>query len=218
MSVLPNTRLGRIEWFEQRLAAWAADPEAVGLTVDQIMALTPLVTAARTSYQAAQVARAESRGATLSFHTAEEALVATGRDLIATIKAFAETSDDPNVYVLANVPPPAPLSPAGPPNPPTDVRGAINSDGAVELKWSGSLAFRTFYDILRRLEGEPAWTLIDSVGAKSFLDSSVPVGATSVQYRVRAKRGEFTSAANEPITIRLGVEPQSGGPALSLAA
>lgn len=96
--------------------------------------------------------------------------------------------------------------------------GIINSDGAVELKWKGTLAHSTFYEVLRKIEGETTWTVIDSVGAKGYLDETVPVGTLSVQYRVRAKRAEFTSAANDPITIRLGVELQTGGVGLNLAA
>lgn len=218
MGVLPDSRLAQIEWFEQRLAAWAADPAAIGLTGQQIMDLTPLVTAARAGYNAAQQARADSKSATVTFHSATESLVDTGRDLIRTIKAYAETTDDPNVYVLANVPPPSDPTPAGPPDTPTGVTGSINSDGAVVLRWEGTLAYSTFFEILRRLEGQTEWTVIDSVGAKRYLDEGVPVGTTSVQYRVRAKRGGLTSAANEPITIRLGVEPQSGQGGLSLAA
>lgn len=57
---------------------------------------------------------------------------------------------------------------------------------------------------------EASWTVLDSVGAKRYLDDTVPIGTTAAHYRVRAKRGNHTSAANEAITVRLGVEPQTG--------
>ncbi len=218
MRVLPKTRIGRIEWFEERLDAWAADPGAIGLTEGQIIELTAMVAAARQRYLHAEQARAAARSATVGFHDAEDSLTHSGRDLIAMIKAFAETSDDAGVYVRANVPPPSVPTPAGPPEPPTEVVGEITSDGAVRLRWGGTLAHRTFYEVLRRLAGEETWTLIASIGAKGFLDMAVPVGTTSVQYRVRAKRGEAASAGSAPITLRLGVETQTGMGELSLVA
>ena len=218
MGVLPSTRLAQIEWFEQRLAAWIANAAAIGLTPAQTTQLQGEIAAARGQYMAAQQARNDSKSATVGYYAASDALVDDGRDLIATIKAFAEATGDANVYVLADVPPPADPQPAGPPDTPTNVSGIINSDGAVELKWKGTLAHSTFYEVLRKIEGETTWTVIDSVGAKSYLDETVPVGTLSVQYRVRAKRAEFTSAANDPITIRLGVELQTGGVGLNLAA
>ncbi len=218
MAVLPTTRLAQIEWFEQRLAAWLENAAAIGLTSAQVTQLQGEIAAARASYLASQQARNDSKSATVEYYSASDTLVADGRDLISTIKSFAEATNDPNVYVLANVPPPAEPTPAGPPDTPTNVTGSINSDGAVELKWSGTLAHSTFFEVLRKIEGETTWTVLDSVGAKKFLDETIPAGTPSVQYRVRAKRAGFTSAANDPITIRLGVEPQTGNTGLSMAA
>ncbi len=55
-----------------------------------------------------------------------------------------------------------------------------------------------------------------SVGDKKFLDNTLSSGCTGVAYRVRAKRGNETSAGSEPIIIRLGVEPENT--ALNIAA
>ncbi len=219
-NVLPRTRLQKIEWFEQRLDGWLADPAAIGLTPAQVTQLAADVAAARQAYDRAQQTRNEAQSATVGFHAASAAMEGGGRDLITTIKAFAEASNDPGVYVQADVPPPnTPTpTPTGPPDTPTHVTGTINSDGAVELSWQGSLRHRTFFEILRRLEGEASWTVLDSVGAKRYLDETVPLGTTAAQYRVRAKRGNHTSPANDPITVRLGVEPQTGNTGLNLAA
>ncbi len=221
MPVLPRTRLDKIEWFEQRLDpqhGWLADPGAIGLTAQQVADLADRVAAARAAYDAAQQARNASLSATAAFHAITGDMEGDGRDLIATVKAFAETTDDPGVYARADVPPPAEPTPAGPPAPPTSVTGTITSDGAVRLRWKGTLSHRTFYEIFRRLDGEATWTVLDSVGEKAYLDASVPPGTSGVQYRVRAKRGRHTSAANDPIRLRLGVEPQTGKHALRVAA
>lgn len=218
MPVLPRTRIDKIEWFEARLDAWLADPAAIGLTVGQVTELAGHVAAARAAFDAAQIARNQAVSATAGFHAASAAMEGSGRDLIATIKAFAEASGDAGVYQSARVPPPAAPTPAGPPDPPAGVGAEITSDGAVSLRWRGSLAHRTFFEVLRRLDGEDAWTALAAIGAKTYLDGAVPVGTTGVQYRVRARRGTHASAASAAITVRLGVEPQTGRIGLVAAA
>lgn len=216
-SVLPRTRPDKIEWFETRLDGWLADPGSIGLTAGQVGQLAAEVAAARQAYLEAEMARNAARSATAAFHTVTGAMEGDGRGLIAQIKAFAEATDDAGVYERSRVPPPRDPSPAGPPEPPAGVRARITSDGAVALAWEGPLAHRTFYEVLRRLDGEPTWTVLDAVGAKAYLDDAVPVGTTGAAYRVRAKRGRQSSAASQAITVRLGVEPRRAS-ALGVAA
>ncbi len=209
MAVLPQSYLEQIEFFEQRIAAWGADPTAIGLTAEQVADLTPLVGVARASYNAAQAARIASKDATVTFHSDTNAMAAFGRGLIKEIKAFAQSSGDESVYSKASIPPPAAPEPAGPPDTPTDVQGFINGDGAVELSWKGTLAYSTFYEILRKVDDETTWNLIASVGEKSYIDNTIASGCIGVSYRIRAKRGNQTSSGSDPITIRLGVEPEN---------
>ncbi|VAX36148.1 hypothetical protein MNBD_PLANCTO03-174 [hydrothermal vent metagenome] len=216
MAVLPEPLLQQIEFFEQRLGAWAADPAAIGLTGPQVADLASETIAARASYNLAQAARIASRDGTVDFHTDTGTMATTGRGLIKEIKAFAQSTEDDSVYSKASIPPPADPTPAGPPETPTDVSGFINGDGAVELTWKGTLAYSTFYEILRKLDDETSWNLISSVGDKKFLDDTLSAGCTAVQYRIRAKRGNDTSSGSEPIAIRLGVEPENT--ALNIAA
>lgn len=221
MAIVPDSRIDKVVFYETHLTPWTNNAVAIGLTLPEVAALSIATTDARAAYNTMIAARAAAKAATQSFYTSVSNMHSApglGSDMIDTIKNFAQTTDDPNVYTLAQIPPPADPVPAGPPETPTNVSGIINSDGAVELKWKGTLASSTFYEILRKLDGELTWTVIDSVGAKGYLDNTVPVGTASVQYRVRAKRAGFTSAANDPITIRLGVELQTGSGGLSLAA
>jgi len=214
-NVLPRTRLDKIEWFEGRLGQWLADPASIGLTPAQVDQLAAEVAAARAAHEEAERARNAAQSATLAFHTRAAAMEGDGRGLIAQIKAFAEATGDRGVYTRSDVPPPRDPSPSGPPESPTDLRGRITSDGAVELTWEGSLARRTFYEVLRRLAGEEAWTVLDSVGAKRYLDSTVPPGTSRVQYRVRAKRGTRTSPSALPIEVGLGVARRRIAPGLA---
>ena len=131
MAILPESRLGRVEFFEAHIAAWVAGAGAntIGLTAAQTTALNAKITAARTAYNAMIVAREASKAATQAFYNAEAALSDNGAALLATIKAFAETTANPNVYVLAQIPPPAQPSPAGAPTNPTDLGAFLENDG-----------------------------------------------------------------------------------------
>jgi hypothetical protein len=60
MSVVPDKKLEMLEFFEHRAPLWAADPPAIGLTLDQCNALTAAVGEASAKYQAAYAARQDS--------------------------------------------------------------------------------------------------------------------------------------------------------------
>ena len=65
MGVIPTTRVGKIEFYESHLSAWAANAEAIGLTSAQVLALQTLVMTARL------VARRRDRQRSLQGHDAE---------------------------------------------------------------------------------------------------------------------------------------------------
>lgn len=220
---MPPERNAALTWLEQRIALWIANADSIGLTSGQTTLLNNKILAARAASDAALLARDNSKSATLTFYNGADDMKGVGADLVKTIKAFAATTGGPSVYTLANLSPPAPPSPVGPPVPATDLRGSINSDGAVELAWNGTLENRTFYEVLRKLDGEPGFTRIDSVGAKRYSDYSLPsdVPGCAATYIVRAKRGSQVSVGTDPIIIRFGVDSgdsAEGGTALGLAA
>lgn len=209
MAVLPHSDIEMIEWFEQRLADWAADPEAIGLTGGQIITLTGQVAAGRSSYNTAQQARNTSRSATVVFHDDSGTLRNFGGDLIKTIKAFAETTDDQSVYADADVPPPAPPSPRGAPGMPTNITTALTNLGAIELAWkadNASASTGAFFVIQRKLDGETRWTNIGQTGAKSFSDATVPLGTTRATYIIIPWRGDLVGPASTQLSVQFGVE------------
>lgn len=229
MPLVPDSKSGAINFFQSHLAAWSADPAAIGLTPQQILDISGATTAAQGSYLAAQQAYNAAKSATATNDTDIETMRAVGSSVIASIRAHAKSTGDPNVYVLADIPAPKTPTPAGAPDAPTNVRGTIDNRGAVELKWDGSLAFHTFFEVYRMFEGQNAWTLLASVGTKAFTDETIPPGTTSaISYFVQARRGDLQSEASEQVTIRMGVVPvnsntpesgQSGsGEGLSIAA
>lgn len=227
MSVLPDSRIERIEWFENRLAQWLANATDIGLTAAQVTQLQGEITAARVAYNNAEQARNASKSATVAFYAGEEAMTADGRDLIKTIKAFAETTNDPNVYVLADVPPPAEPEPKGAPGTPTDIRTTLNSIGQIELTWKATDAAPSsgaYFTIERRLDGESSFTLRGSAGAKTFTDNTIPLGTAQATYVITPHRGELVGTPSQQVTVQFGVSvptpgtENSGGSGLTLAA
>ncbi len=186
MGVLPNTRPELIQFFTQRLADWQANPEQIGLSAAQVTELSGLTASASTDYQDALDSRQESKDRTFEFHQSADALRTLGSALVATIKAYAETTSNPGVYALASIPEPAPPTPSADPVTPTDITLGLRPSGFVSLEWSGSLAGGTFYEVQRSLNDGQAWATIASVPARAALDEGVPPGSARSMYRIRA--------------------------------
>lgn len=214
MGIVPTKIQEKIQWFEQRIAGWQASPAVIGLTALQVTNFKNILLNARAKYDLAQAARMASKSATVVQDSAVAGMADVGADLLSFIKSFAEASADPAaVYAAANVPPPAPPTPAGPPIPPTDVVADPNADGTVTLRWKGSLASQTFYSVWRRT-GSGQFQSIGSVAAKSFIDTAVPgptPGNNTVVYYVRAQRNLEMSQPSDEATVTFG----SGGQLLA---
>lgn len=107
MGIVPNDRLGKIEFYEAHTPAWATSAAAIGLTPASVTALTGAVTSARKAYNDNIVAQAAARAATAAFYDKVRLMHSApgaGADMIQTIKTFAQTTNNPNVYVLAQIP------------------------------------------------------------------------------------------------------------------
>jgi hypothetical protein len=218
MTIVPETRSGKILFYETHLPVWAADPASIGVTPAAVAALGDLVAEARAARAAQRRAQDEARAATARYHEAVRRMHAAsngGAALIQTIKAFAQTSGDDGVYPRASLPVPAsPGRPGSAPAPGTP-RGfavTLRQTGAIELTWKcdnpGGTA-GTIYQVKRQLgdgiDGEP-FTTVGTVGAKSFVDRTLPPGTRLCTYEVTALR---STAKGEPAryTIRLGADP-----------
>ncbi|MEM7623616.1 MAG: hypothetical protein AAF235_10500 [Planctomycetota bacterium] len=219
--MIPNSILGSIEFFEQRLVDWANNPETIGLTAAQVNDMITRTTASRQAYAAAQQIRQQSHNATATQRLAVSDMNSYGADLIAAIRSFAELQADPNaVFVAAEINPPTPAgTPLPPPVPATDVVANLQQSGAVLVSWKGTVANGTFYDVYRRLEGEPGFRSLGSSATRSFEDTTVPAGTTQVSYYTVARRDAFTSAESQQAVLRFGMQIQPGeGTQLGLAA
>ena len=211
---LPPTIIGKIEFFEQRLADWAGNPDAIGLDAQQVTNLAGRLALARSAYTAAQQVRQQSKNTTATQKQAVGDLARYGSDLIATIRAFADLQTDPvAVYEQAELDMPAPKgTPLPPPVPATDVRTQMDNTGAVSIRWKGTIANGTVYTVYRRFAQNTPYAQIGTSTTKSFVDATVPVGTPEAAYYVVTMRDGQQSAPSEAVNIRFGAVLQGGGP------
>jgi hypothetical protein len=217
MPILPRTARPLIDWVELRTDLWKADPASIGLDGSEVTELIGLLAAAAAAEEAADLARAEAQAATLRLHTEAESLRAQAASMVATIKAFAETEDDPDVYAAAHLPPDRPKSPLGPPAAPQITSAVLHPDGTVRLKWRGSRKGGTFFQVYRTLTaldgtvGSP--TLLASTTDKFWTDQDLPSGLRGVQYYLIARRTGGVSGRSGLGTLQFGSDGAFAGEA-----
>lgn len=223
MGTVPQTKVGRIEFFEDHLAVWAADPTSIGIAATDVVDLSVKVDAARAAYETAHASRNQAKADTEGQDDAIADMYDLGADLIKTIRAYAQKTNNPTVYQTAQIPAPKPPSPVGKPDAPTEVAAEINAFGYAVIKWKGNRTGGTYYILERQLtpvSGAPeAWAYAGSSTANDYTDTTIPVGFQTVTYRVFARRpaGDSTPTVANPIYF--GIAPgDSEGETLSIAA
>ena len=198
MGIVPNSRLGKIEFYEAHVGPWTANAANVGLASAAVTALSAAVTAARAAFVAHLAAQEAAKAATNNFYDKVRLMhnaPGFGADMIQTIKTYAQTKNDPNVYNLAQIPPPPTPGAVPPPGTPFDFKTTLNGDGSITLKWKcnnpeGSQG--TVYEIARKVGagGGGAFSVLGAVGTRSFVDDTIPAGSSPVTYQLTAVRGQ----------------------------
>lgn len=208
----PNTIPELLSWGESHWPLWNTNAAQIGLTAAQAMAFKTLVQSSRSAFDAAEAARLASRNATQLQTNALTAMRANAGTLVAIIKAYAEATNNPNIYNLSGISPPDPRGSVAPPSTPENVRASLNPNGSLTLKWKATQptgATGVQYQIFRQLDGEQGFTLVDTVGRKNWTDTSLPRGVDGVNYILQAKRGELTSEESDQLAVVFG--SQGGG-------
>ena len=221
MRTIPKPISDALTFFRTHLPLWDADPSAVGLTSQQVDTLTALFDDALAAHQSAAQAQSAARSATLRQTVAMRALRGFGGDIVATIRAFAEITDNRAVYSTANIAPPRDPSPLGAPETPTHLTLTLDNAGRIHLTWNGSREGGTSFLIERSLTGATGdWTILGSAETRSFTDHAVPSGLPYITYRVRALRSGGASSPTSPMTILFGnvTQRSSRSPSLARAA
>jgi hypothetical protein len=209
---MSNFPRGKIEdqliWLENHATLWQSVEGDVGLAPAQVTQMKALVQEARGKYTDARNARDAAKYATTAQTTALRAARAQASDLVDTIKNFiANTANSEGLWAVAGLNPPAPRGTVPPPNAPTNLSASVDAYGNIVVKWKASQpqgASGTVYSITRAFNNAPTFTLIDVVGGKEFVDSTVPLGTTNVSYIIIAKRAGTSSVPSDRLTIQFG--------------
>lgn len=205
--VVPRTRDELVEFYRAHLPAWQQDPEAIGLSSQQVAALTAAVEEAEAGIEDAIAARQNAQACTLAMNLSLDRLRRLGSGLMATIRSRAQATGDKQVYLDAQIPFPRPPSPTKGPQTPTSVRIQPRSNGQVTLRWEGTVRSGHFYTIERSLDGA-RFTLVGSVGAKTWTDDRIPPCTKRVEYWIRGRRGERSSPPAQAIVSFYSSERQ----------
>lgn len=196
-----------LAWMEQHSTIWATSPTAIGITPAMASAFAAIVESSRKDFDNANAQRLASKQATVARSESFRTMRREASDLVNTIKSFIEQSGNTALWAQAGLEPPAPRGTTPPPNAPTDLSATLDSEGNLNLKWKASQprgVSGVVYFIKRSLNNSGTFTQLDTVGEKKFTDSTVPSGATSVDYIVTAKRGGQQSAPSSTLSIRFG--------------
>jgi hypothetical protein len=185
---LPQKRGAALDWSTERLGTWTANAEQIGTDSATVLAVATAIASATTLRTAAGAARAKSKSATKSYHDAADEALDLVRDLILEVKAFAASTDDPQVYVLADLSAKEAPGETPPPEAPSDVLYTLQFDGSLDLRWKGKGPQGTFYIVKRKLAGENAFSIIATTTDKTFTDNAIPQGTDSVQYQILAQQ------------------------------
>lgn len=220
MPNVPSDRRQLIEWVRARLATWSENQAVIGITQAQLTAVENSVTSASNAFSEAEAARAASKGATESYYAASSSLRNTAGDVVRSIQTLARNTGNAAIYGLADIEAPQPRSRnAPPPGQPFELRAEINSDGSLTLRWKNSNpqgVSNVVYQIRRALNNSTNFVLFDTVGERSFTDTSFPGGTNSVSYIVTGKRGNQTGQPSSVFTARFGVGGVGGAGQLSI--
>ena len=218
MDTVPSSRLGKIEFYESHIGPFSTNAAAIGLTPASVTALSTATTGARAAYNAHLSAIEASKAATQFFYDKVKTLHSgpgLGADMIQQIKTFAQTTNNPNVYVLAQIPAPGPSGEVPPPGTPFDFKINLLQTGAIELKWKCNNpegAAGTIYEVRRKLNGPTDYQFVGATGVRSFIDDTLPSGGgpngNPIIYQITAVR---STTKGDPATVLVNFGVGGGG-------
>ena len=170
---------------------------------------------------AAVAAKNAAKDATLALKNAIAAMDIAAAGIVKQARVKAETTNNPNVFVLASIPAPATPSPVGAPGTPSDFAVELFQDGSLEMKWKcvnpvGCTG--VVYQVWRRAGGTGEFKYVGGVGDKKFLDTTIPEGSFFT-YKIQAVRSTaigpwatfnvfFGAASNGTMTASVETSPK----------
>jgi hypothetical protein len=212
MNVIPDSREDAILFCEQHLSAWQAHSAALGFLPATVTQLASLTTQARAKFNAAIAARQVSKTATNDYYVGVATMRNLASDMVKVIKAKAELDNNPNIFSLAQIPPPSSPTTQPAPGKPNNVNITLNPGGSVTLKWdstSSTASSGVFFQVARRINStsspQQGFVGVGGTMTKQFTDETIPVGTDSVSYIIQGFRGDKPGTPSDQIVVQFGV-------------
>ena len=189
MSLVPKTKIGKIQFFNSKVTPWTSNAVAIGTSAAAVTDLQTKLTTAQTKLTAQIAAEAAFRTAVAATDDAVAILMNAGMDIVKAIRAKAATAGN-SVYELAEIPAPATPTPVTTLGKPSDFVVTLSESGALELKWkcTSPRASGTIYQIWRRTDPAGEFVFVGGTGEKKFTDTTLPAGSSQVTYQLQAVR------------------------------
>lgn len=209
---MPSTIPELINWCNTHAGLFSTNAASIGLSAADATAFSTLASSLDTFNSKAQDARQASKDATKQLQSSVDAIRALGNAYILRIKAYADTTNNPNVYALAGISPSDPPGTQPAPVAPETFTASVNPDGSLTIKWKVSQPAGTSgvqYLVSRRVNVSTGpFTLVTAVGSeKTFTDVTLPVGVDRVEYIVQPKRGTVMGPQSNVFAIQFGSVP-----------
>lgn len=189
MGLIPDTKPGKIAFFNAKIDPWTTNAVAIGTTTTAVTDLTTKLASASDKYDAQVAALEVAKAATAAADAAIAALVQAGNDIIKQVRVKANTAG-PSVYELAQIPAPAIPTPVTTLGTPTDFTVELQTTGALKIKWkcASPRATGMVYQVFRRTTPTAEFEYLGGSGSKEFVDSTIPAGSSQVTYQIQAVR------------------------------
>ena len=212
MTTVPPQYQDAINWVAQRITEWSASPEAIGLDEPTTTAIATQLAIAEGAQSAAFSSRQASKDATGVYYDQGDQLLDLARQAVATIRAFAKSSEDPQtVYSAASIPAPATPGPTPAPGRPFNFRTELLFGGLLRFTFDCDNPSRVqgvTYKVERQDEPQGAFTFLTNAKSREFTDETIPSGSSQVTYRVTAQTSTKDGLANG-FTVRFGANNQA---------
>ncbi|HYE62997.1 MAG TPA: fibronectin type III domain-containing protein [Phycisphaerales bacterium] len=204
---MPTTIAELLQWAGSHRDLWVLNQAQIGLSAPQVQAFKTVADAFIAAEAAAVKAREAAKAATLELNDAMAAVRTLGGGYINLIRAYAETTNNNQVYVLSGVDPVSPPGPQPIPNAPTNFSATVTPEGWIVVSWKASQpASGVQYRVQRRINGEANFTLVGTVGSvKKYEDKTLPFGVDRVDYIVTPVRNNIVGPSGNTFSLQFGV-------------
>ena len=212
MTTIPENYDDAVDWVQDRITQWLADPAAIGLEVGDVTQLQAMASQAALNRTARNNAQQAATGAVGVFNESAKTMRDFASLQVARVRTFARASGTPAVvYEDAQIPAPAKPSPRPAPCTPTLFAISLEQSGALTVRFKCPNPPRvsaSTYRVERSIGAQAPFVFLVNAKERSFTDATVPPGSVDVTYRITAQ----TSTKDGPpayFTVRFAAGNQA---------